>query len=444
MPWPGAPEHGLGDELFPALGQRALDAVDYDVELTYDPLSGELLGQLDLGFAVTERLDRFSLDAGEQLTVSHVLLDGVPVEHRHQLAELVIDAPTVLAPGAEHLLEVEWSAVPVDQQSPIGFTVGWHRTEGGSYVLDEPDGLRSWMPANDHPSDKATWSFLIDVPSGLTGVANGMLVSHETTPAGRELWQWRATDPMSSYLVLVLTGDYELVEQTTAEGLELTHAVLRTSLAEAQPAIDVTPAMLEFFTERFGPYPFETYGLAVTDSARGLAMETQTRSLFAAADVIGELDEYAELLLAHELAHQWFGNAVSPGRWSDTWLNEGFATYGEWLWLEHAGYLPLAASAVEALAYGRSFPPNDPAVSQMFDPSVYQGGAVCLHALRLELGDRVFFDLLGEWAGQNRFRSRTTEDFVELAGSVAGRDLATFFDTWLFGADTPAEYPALD
>ena len=221
------------------------------------------------------------------------------------------------------------------------------------------------------------------------------------------------------------------------------HAVLRSSLDELETYEAVTRDQLEYFVEWFGPYPFRTYGLALTESFPGFAMETQGRSLFSDLDFDGTLDHVQQLLLAHELAHQWFGNAVSPGLWTDMWLNEGFATYGEWMWLDEVGIQPLSMAAEMALLgqQGSPIAVDSPTVDQLFGTGVYKGGAMVLHALRLEVGDDDFFQILRQWVARYTGSSATSDDFRSLSAEVAGRDLSDFFDAWLSSPDPPDAYP---
>ena len=219
--------------------------------------------------------------------------------------------------------------------------------------------------------------------------------------------------------------------------------VLRDDVARMQPYFDLTDDQLAFFEPLFGPYPLDAYGLAFTDSVPGLAMETQGRSLFSRHDFPGSLDDTAQMFLAHELAHQWFGNAVTPADWSDLWLNESFATYGQWLWLDHAGVESLDSVTSRMLA-ARQFggePTGSPSVGNLFGFERYDGGAVVVHALRREIGDDAFFALLQRWVAENDGMSRTTEDFTALASEVAGRDLSAFFATWLDAPTLPPTYP---
>jgi aminopeptidase N len=306
-------------------------------------------------------------------------------------------------------------------------------------VLNEPDGTRTWLPSNDHPSDKATFTFTLHVGPGVTAVANGALVSHTSTEAG-ETWVWREDQPMATYLVQLLTGDYALVDGAGPDGLPLSSAVLRSELSRLQPTLDDIDDQIAYFEQFFGPFPLDGYGIAVTDSSPGLAMETQGRSLFSKDD-LGGVGEFDDVVLSHELAHQWFGDAVSPARWQDVWLNESFATYGEWMYGEHTSGVTVRQQAAQALAQRPPGVTADPTVPEMFGFDVYQGGAAALEALRLTIGDDEFFELLREWVARNDGTSRTTEDFIALAEEVSGQDLGAFFDEWIFAERPPTSLP---
>ena len=217
-------------------------------------------------------------------------------------------------------------------------------------MLNEPEGAHTWIPCDDHPSDKATFRFELTVPSGLTAVANGALIDHTST-ASTETWIWQEDRPMATYMIQLLTGDYEVVDGVGPNGLPLVSVVLREDKDIMKTYLDAIGDEIDYFDGFFGAFPLDRYGIAITDSAGGLAMETMERSLFSRDDFsTGRLDFEQQLLLSHELAHQWFGDAVSPARWDDVWLNESFATYGEWMWLDHLGLRSIEDSATAGLA----------------------------------------------------------------------------------------------
>jgi aminopeptidase N len=442
---PAGNPDGVGDALFPALGNPGLDVQNYDVKLAYEPDSGALVGEVTLTVAPTQTREVFTLDASGP-DVSRVVVDGRDAAFVQDGVELRITPSAPLTLGHQVDVTVDWTENPKSLMSDVGLQEGWFATNGGSYVLNEPDGARTWMPSNDHPSDKATWTFAITVPKGLTAVANGEHVSTTSGPDG-DTWVWREDHPMATYLVQVLTGDYELVEGSGPDGLPLLSVVLRSDRALMQPYLDSIVPQIDFFDGFFGPYPLDRYGIAMSDSFGGLAMETQERSLFSREDFqSGELGHWEQLLLSHELSHQWFGDAVTLARWQDIWLNEGFATYAEWMWLDHTGDQSLVTTARDALQSKRSTDAGaastaDPAVDDLFGFNSYDGGAVVLHALRLTIGDTDFFSLLQQWVQHNTGTSRTTDDFIALAEQVSTDDLTQFFNDWLFSAVPPSSFP---
>lgn len=438
---PATAGDGVGDSLFPALGNPGIDVVHYDVDLAFDPEEDLLTGTVGIDLLLTEDREALTLDATAPV-VSAVAVNGVPADFTADSPELRITLPEPGRAGDAVRLEIRYSVAT----EPVGASnlddIGWLNTEHGSYVLNEPDDARSWLPSNDHPSDKATYTFTIAVPAGVTAVANGALIGHRSE-ADTEVWVWQEDRPMATYLTQVLTGQYEVVETSGPDGLPLVSVVLRDDLALMQPFIDATPEMIGFFQQYFGDYPLDRYGIAITDSFSGLAMETQERSLFSRDDFSGgKLGELQQQLLSHELAHQWFGDAVSPARWQDIWLNESFATYGEWMWSDHIGMSDLNHRAAEELQFRVPGSSANPAADDLFGSNSYGGGAVVLHALRLTIGDTLFFELLTRWVADNNGESRTTQDFVTLASEVAGESLADFFDAWLYADTPPTEYPS--
>ncbi len=438
-----APALGSGDELFPELGSSDVDVISYDVRLSVDPAADTITGEVAIVADVRPGVDALPLDAVE-LDVTAARVDGAPAPFDLLDTELLVDLPDDRDRRVEAV--VEYTATPDGSPSRSGLPVGWFQTADGSHVLNEPDGARRWLPSNDHPSDKATWRFELDAPPGTTAVANGELLSEGGE--GRP-WIWQESDPMPTYLVQVIVGDYDVVEGqplTDADGdtVPLVHAVPAGDAADYEVYERTIGAQMEFFEERFGPYPLERYGLAFIDSAPGMAMETLGRSQFSERDFSRrELGVGQQLLLAHELAHQWFGNAVTPAEWDDIWLNEGFATYAQWLWLDEVGLQDLDDVARRTLAQRQrgTSATGDPQVQNLFGFESYDGGAAVVHALRLTMGDDAFFELLRTWVAEYAGTSQSSETFEELASEVHGADLTAFFEEWLYATGLPTSYP---
>ena len=430
---------GIGDPYFPQLGNGGYDVEHYDLELQVDPVENRIQSEATLTARVTsaDPLTQLNLDLSG-LDVAEVLIDGDPARFERNGRELVVHPTVPLAPGSELILKVLYSGVPEPiQEGSLPIPVGWMKTADGSFVLSEPQGASSWFPANDHPSDKATFTFRITVPDGVEAIANGRLVDQLPTGNGTTRWTWDMRSPMAPYLATVAVGQFQIVTEPGPAGITIRHAFPERLAALATFDLGRTNEMLELFASQLGPYPFDVYGGLVVDVQTGFALETQTFSTFDTTAIDGNRGQ--ETTVAHELVHQWFGNSVSLARWQDVWLNEGFATYGEWLWTEHIGgasVLQTAETVHDALTDTR--PPGDPGVASLFSPSVYRRGALTLQALRLTVGDDAFFKTLQTYASRFRDANATTADFIAVAEEVSGKDLTALFDEWLFAEPLPS------
>jgi aminopeptidase N len=342
-----------------------------------------------------------------------------------------------LLPGSTTTVEIDYGGNP-DQTPFRAFPgappTGWQPDDqGGWYTMSEPYGASNWVPVSDHPSDKATWKVTLDTPSGVTGVSNGHLVSHESR-AGRTRWVWQEDEPMASYLVLAAVGAYDLDRRTGPDGMDLTFAFPPSLSKARRSAFDELDPIVTYFGDVFGPLPGRDLGAIVVDDDLGVALEVQSRPLFAMHDI----SEEQAGPLAHELAHQWFGNDVTLEDWRDLWLNEGFATYADWLYQASRGADIDAVAARTADDFsGVGLTVRDADAAKTFDMVVYNRGALTLHALRKTVGDDDFFRIMRTWVRRHSGRSATTEDFVTLASEVAGRDLTAFFASWLDSPDQP-------
>jgi aminopeptidase N len=434
----GAP--GAGDPYFELAGNGGYDVEHYLLDLSYDPASRHLEGTAVILAVATQNLARFDLDLREPMRVRSLAVDGVPARVARAAGQELVVTPRIRPrAGLPFVVTVHYGGTPQPVTDPDGSVEGWLATDDGAFVADEPQGTSSWFPCSDHPSDKATATVRMTVPDGITAVGNGTLVS-KSTHDGRTTFVWNESRPMATYLATITTGRFLVSRSRTPDGIPVYLAVDPREARQAQPTLDRLPEVVAFEQSVFGRYPFETVG-AIVDSARFLnySLETQTRPLFDRAPSL--------TVLVHEMAHQWFGDSVSLRRWRDIWLNEGFATYAEWLWSEHDGgptpqeifgRLYATPASDTRLWNPPSGNPGGPA--HLFATSVYQRGAMTLQALRGEVGDRVFFRLLRDWARLHRLGSATTRDFVALAERESGRDLRHFFDVWLFQEGKPTAW----
>ncbi len=457
---------GGGDAYFPMAGNGGYDVSHYDLDLTYTPpqaspapLTGQLRGVATIDLVATANLDRFNLDL-RGLDVSAVKVNGkvaaeVPApapgvevsgaaywqtqNDADRAWELTIQPRPKLKAGQRAQVVVTYGGETGRPTDIEGTLYGWVTTRDGAMVVGEPEGSMTWYPVSDLPRDKATYSFEITVPEGKVAVANGLPAGPPVTSGGWTTWAWDAPDEQASYLTTASVGDYDLRTSETSSGLPIIDAVddalPPANLAATNATLARQAEMIAFFEETFTPYPFVAFGSIVDDDSVGYALETQTRPVYSRIARQGTV--------AHELAHQWFGNAVSPERWQDIWLNEGWATYSEWLWSEHDG----GDSAQDSFEAVMQTPANDdfwqldisdPKPLNLFLSPIYDRGAATLHALRLQVGDDAFFAGTREWLTRYDDGTGTTEDFEAVFEEETGQDLGAFFDTWLRTPARPA------
>ncbi|MEU2076640.1 M1 family metallopeptidase [Streptomyces sp. NPDC013489] len=433
----GAPgSAGLRDPYFPKLGNGGYDVGHYALTLAYDPGTGRLDGTAEITARATQDLSAFNLDLGG-LTVEGASVDGEPAAVNRAGNELTLRPREEIRDGAEFRTTVSYGGVPEPVTDADGSREGWLRTDDGAVAVGEPAGSMTWFPGNHHPSDKASYELALTVPAGLEGLSNGVRTARRTEADGRVTTEWRAAEPMASYLATVAIGRYETSTAAPGSGtVPVLTAAERPIAAATAPLRGEIPEIVARQERRFGPYPFSTAGAIVTeDGTLGYALETQTRPVFPAA-------AFDRTTLVHELAHQWFGNSVSPASWRDLWLNEGFATYAEWLYTEEYEHVPARTHFERAFAQEANwaFPPAaPPAAENLFDPPVYQRGAMVLHKLRETVGDETFDEILRGWPAKYRHANASTDDFTAYAESVAGRDLDELWDVWLYGDGKPAK-----
>ncbi|MGC4805846.1 M1 family metallopeptidase [Micromonospora sp. DT233] len=443
-PTPGSP--GAGDSYFPDYGNGGYDVDHYDVRLRYEPASDQLAGTATILARATQDLSRFNLDF--VLGVQSVRVNGWAAQFaREGVHELAITAPRPIVKGQSLTIVVTYSGVP--STTRVNGYTAWKRTADGGMAVNEPESAWWWYPSNDHPSDKATWDVSVSVPTGVEVVSNGVQPRPPVVEAGnRTRWSWRSTSPGATYESFLVVGQYDIVTDTAPNGQPVVNAY-STTLGELGPAarasIERTAEVNEWASGLFGPYPFEAQG-GVVGPLDGIsfALETQTRPVYGSRFFRSGSNTY---VVVHENAHQWFGASVSVADWRHIWLNEGFASYAEWLWSEAQG----EGTAQELFDFTyASYPaddefwqvrPGDPGADDIFAGAVYDRGAMALHQLRLAVGDEAFFRTLRQWTAAHRHGNGTTAQFQALAERVSGQELDTLFTTWLLTTGRP-ELPA--
>jgi aminopeptidase N len=438
---PGDPVAGgssAGDPYFPGLGNTGYDARKYHLDLTYAPGSRSLHGTATVTLRTHRALSSFNLDLRD-LTVSRVRVNGERAAFEQADGELTITPQRPLRKHRTAVARIRYGGTtgrPVDNTDSL---FGWVSTADGAVVASEAYGAPTWYPVNDTPTDKALYSFEVTVPKGKSVVANGLPVGRPTTRHGWTTSRWAERSPMASYLATVDIGDWRITRDRTRSGLPVINAVDRDLSGEARrtttAALAKQERIIRFFSSRFGPYPFTSTGAIVDDdSDLGYALETQSRPYYSG--------RASEGTVAHELAHQWYGDSVTPELWKDIWLNEGFATYAEWMWEQHTGDTPIRTNAEAILDLPAdsevwALEPGDPGAPDLFASAVYARGALTLFELHRRIGGATFARLLRSWATIHAHDNASPADFVRLAERLSGKELSPFFHTWLYTTGKP-------
>ncbi|MFF2618386.1 M1 family metallopeptidase [Kitasatospora sp. NPDC058046] len=446
VPTAGAAD-GLGDPVFPSLGNTGYRVLGYDLAFDYRAGPRTVDGTAVLTVRPDRALARLDLDA-LGLAVRAVRVDGRPAGFAAHDEKLTVTPARPFRPGAVARLTVEYTA---DPRAALPHT-GWVPTPDGFAVAGQPNSAHTVFPCNDHPSDKARFTISVTAPDALRGVANGELTATERRGDGRTTRRYVSREPMATELVQVSVGDYTVRERTGPHGLPLRDVVPTARAAELEPALALTPGQLAWAEAHLGPFPFETYGLlpANTDDPAAFAftgLETQTLTLYK-PNFLRQAEPAIGSHMMHELVHSWFGNSVSPARWSDLWLNEGHADFYGLLyryergWPDAWGYTTLTDRMRYLYGLGDQWrhdsgPVASPTAADLFDSQRYTGGALVLFALREKVGAAAFDRIERAFLRTYRSGNATTEDYVRTASAVSGQDLRGFLDDWLYGLRTP-------
>jgi aminopeptidase N len=446
-PSPGAPS--AGDPYYPRDGNGGYDVGHYHLGIRYHPRTDVLAGRATIRARATQRLSRFNLDF-VGLRVRSIRVNGEPAAWSRTRHELTVVPRQRLRRDGSFTVRVRYGGIPRLTANPFA-TMGFRATDDGFIIAGQPHVAANWFPVNDHPSDKASYTFRVTVPTGLEVVANGDFVGRR--PHDRwTTWIWDSPDPMASYLATVDVGEFRIHDyrrggiryydaidpdlfERSGQGPSMGRVAAR-SLARQ-------PEIIGFLAGVAGPYPWRSAGGIVDDADLGFALETQTRSIYSKfffSNPVG-----ADFVVVHELAHQWYGDSLAVERWRDIWLNEGFATYTEWLWSEREGLG--TAQEIFDFFISDDFAPaddpfwqliiGDPGPEDLFADPVYVRGAMTLHRLRLRVGDEEFFRILREWAQSRAGDNVTTREFRGLAHRISGERLHGLFQSWLFTPGRP-------
>ncbi|MGW2373343.1 M1 family metallopeptidase [Kitasatospora sp. NPDC001683] len=438
---------GLGDPVFPTLGNTGYRALAYDLSFEYRADTRTV----DATAVITARLSRtlpsLSLDS-LGLNVRTVRVDGRPARFTAHDEKLTVTPARPLHHGGTARLTVEYSA---DPRAALPHT-GWVPTPDGFAVAGQPASAHTVFPCNDHPSDKARFTIAVTAPDALLGIANGELAQTERLDDGRTTRRYVSREPMATELVQVSVGDYAVRERPGPHGLPLRDVVPTARVAELAPALDLTADQLRWAEQHLGSFPFESYGIlpANTDDPAAFAftgLETQTLTLYKPG-FLRQAEPAIGSHMMHELVHSWFGDSVSPATWADLWLNEGHADYYGLLyryergWPDAWGHTTLVDRMRMLYGLGDQWrhdagPVASPTADNLFDSQRYTGGALVLFALREKVGAATFDRIERTFLREHRYGTATTRDYVRTASEVSGQDLSGFLDDWLYGRRTP-------
>ncbi len=431
---------GLGDPLYPFLGNPGYDVDHYAIDLAIAVEANTISGSTVITGEATESLEQIMFDLAG-LRVHQVTVDDELAKFERQETKLIVTPPETITEGDVFKVVVQYAGRPEVINDPSAPTqLGWQVQDGGIFVVSEPTGAMNWFPNNNHPSDKATYTMRFTLPQPYAVVANGVLTDFQQT-GYQTVYEWQMGQPMASYLATAQVNEYEVGIGISESGISIRNYYPIGTPEEVRAAFDVTPDMFAFLEETIGPYPFEQYGVVLLSQPTSWALETQSVSTY------GADGPSREETVIHELSHQWFGNHVSVATWEDIWLNEGFATYFQHLWNDYTGEVAIEDSmsdlyaGIVATEMGSPIPKQ---AADLFGPAVYWRGAYTLHALRLTVGDEAFFEILRTYYERYAGGNASTADFLAVAGEIGGEEAAAVLTEWLYSPSVPQQQEMSD
>lgn len=457
-PIDGAPS--IGDSLFAGIGNTGYDVKHYDVDINYtfdaktDRAARSVVAQNTITANAPVELGSFSLDF-EGMNVDAITVNGAPATFTRSSDSTIESYKLHIVPATpvvgDFTVVVNYSGVPVTHNDNDGSEEGWYHTPDGAIVLGQPVGAMAWLPSNNTPADKATFDIALTVPTTIGGkpagaVSNGEMVGKAVSEDGLETtWNWSQQNQMATMSAMLGIGNYDITEgsitllsgkvipEWTFVDSELSTSAKATTELRRKEIQEIT----QFLESKYGPYPGNSTGFVVDISNVGYALETQDRSYFPSTP--------GKSTLVHEMAHQWFGTAVTPADWNSIWISEGQASYASNLYNEgHGG----TATKTTYHNTWRSTAPGSANWTvasaamtdqrQLFGWQVYTRGGMTFEALRQVVGDDTFFAILQAWTQNNNGKSMVTENFISLASEMSGKDLTAFFQDWIYDTDKPA------
>ena len=420
--------------------EHNFDVLHYAFDWTIDMISESIQGKAVIeSKSLVSSLNQIILHLSTSMNVTQITQGQTPLvfTHADNLLTIFLFHPSGI--DQEFEIEITYSGTP---QAGLNFST--HNGQPIFWSLDEPSEAREWFPSFDHPSDKATADLRITVPQNIVAVSNGTLINSQINQDGTTTYTWREKAPIATYLISVAGTNYTIFSDTYSSGpdtMDVLYYVYPEDLAEAQTDFSVTVPMITFYSLLFGEYPFleEKYGMA--EIPGGTAMEHQTITSYPSYAITG--NHRYDWLIAHELAHQWWGDLITPADWDDIWLNEGFATYSEALWFESLSGVQGLQTRMQIFKdiyfrhQGTEHSVYNPPSGHLFCEIIYEKAAWVIHMLRSIVGDTNFWTILRKYASDFAYANTKTPDFIHVCEQVYGENLGWFFDQWIYGIGYP-------
>ncbi len=415
------------------------------LELHVNPAIDSIYGETTVYFSFFQTDNRLVLDLTRNLDVLSVEYHQQPVGFTHTNSdELIIHLPSNIPASQTDSIQITYAGQPANSGFD-SFVIDQHNGVPVLWTLSEPYGSKDWWPCKNGINDKLdSLDVILYYPENInghdmTGVSNGILVN-EYVQNGIKTSHWKHRHPIPAYLVAIAVTNYQKYSHQAGiyNTFPIDNYVYPEDYTYAVANTPVTVDMMNFFEEKYGEYTYsdEKYGHAQFNWGGGMEHST-----------ISFMGGFSRGLIAHELAHQWFGNDVTCGSWSDIWLNEGFATYSEALiqelmdgeqtfklWRQYARNLIIQEPHGSVYVYG-----NDTLnIGRVFSWRLsYLKGAMVLHMLRFRLGDTMFFDVLRNYRNDFKYDFARTDDFKAVVEQLAGEDYSEFFNDWVYGKGYP-------
>lgn len=420
---------GIGDRMFPELGNAGFDVIRYEIDLSFDESLATVEGVVTIEAVAEADLRSFTLDF-VGYSVESVEVDGEPAGYDREPRDMRITPVEPILADTSFRVVVAYHGPPEPVTlTEFPFPTGWQRGDSGSlFLFSQPDGASGVFPANDHPVDRADVSLRVSVPAPFVVVSGG--TAHPVEIDGDQSVYRFEIPGVAPYLIPLAIGSFEPL--ISPDGVV-------TWMGEGAPlpsGFDRQLEILRFMESDLGPYPFETSGAVVVSSDFPAALETQTLSTYTTASAA-----WGEAVIAHELAHQWFGNEIGLGQWDDIWLNEGFSTFMTWRWVEHdqgrERYEAEVRRAWNAMAVAEVPAPDFPPGQELFHVTVYLRGGLAVAALRDFVGDEEFFGFLRSYVAAFSGKTVTSEAFLTFVLILLGPAAEELVIDWIRNPEMP-------